>query len=51
MLRVRCYAVGNSPCGFDMLVRFQGNTVTVQSRKSYDPMTNSYEGVATGTIV
>ncbi len=51
LLRVRCYAVGNSPCGFDMLVRFQGNTVTVQSRKSYDPMTNSYEGVATGTIV
>ena len=50
LLRVRCYAVGNSPCGFDMLVRFQGNTVTVQSRKSYDPMTNSYEGVATGTI-
>ena len=51
LLRVRCYAVGNSPCGFDMLVRFQGNTVTVQSRKSYDPMTNSYDGVATGTIV
>lgn len=50
LLRVRCYAVGNSPCGFDMLVRFQGNTVTVQSRKSYDPMTNSYDGVATGTI-
>ncbi|MBR3739281.1 MAG: beta-lactamase family protein [Clostridia bacterium] len=50
LLRVRCYAVGDSPCGFDMLLRFQDKRVTVQSVKSYDPMTHYYEGVATGTL-
>lgn len=49
--RVRCWATGNAPCGFDMLLCFQEDTVTVQCRKSYDPLTNDYEGVATGKAV
>ena len=48
LLRVRCYAVGNAPCGFDMLLRFRQDCVTVQCRKSNDPVTMGYDGVATG---
>ena len=47
LLRVRCFAVGNAPCGFDMALYFREDTVTVQSRKSDDPVTEGYEGVAT----
>lgn len=50
LLRVRCHAIGKAPCGFDMLIRFQGDTVTVQSRKSNDPVTEGYDGVATGRL-
>ena len=48
LLRVRCWATGDAPCGFDMLLCFQENSVTVQCRKSFNPLTNDYEGVATG---
>ena len=48
VLRVRCFAVGEAPCGFDMLLCFQDDTVTVQARRSYDPVTHGYDGVATG---
>ncbi len=48
LLRVRCWAVGDAPCGFDMLICFQAGTVTVQCRKSFHPMTSGYEGVASG---
>ena len=48
LLRVRCYAVGDAPCGFDMLVRFAKDRVTVQCRKSHDPVTVGYDGVASG---
>ncbi len=51
LLRVRCYAVGEAPCGFDMLVRFADGSVTVQCRKSYDPVTVGYDGVATGVLL
>lgn len=51
LLRVRCFAVGNAPCGFDMLLCFRGDSVTVQCRKSYDPLTMEYEGVATGKTI
>ena len=50
LLRVRCYAIGAAPCGFDMLLRFSEDSVTVQCRKSYDPVTVGYDGVATGTL-
>ena len=50
LLRVRCYAVGNAPCGFDMLLRFSEDGVTVQSRKSFDPVTDGYDGVASGCL-
>lgn len=50
LLRVRCYIIGNAPCGVDMLLCFKGDCLTVQSRKSFDPATNAYEGVASGYI-
>lgn len=49
-LRVRCFAIGDSPCGFDMLLCFQGSRVTVQARRSSDPMTAGFEGVASGYL-
>lgn len=48
LLHVRCFIIGNAPCGVDMLLRFSGSCLTVQSRKSFDPATNAYEGVASG---
>ena len=48
LLRIRCHAIGDCPCGFDMLVCFREDTVTVQSRRSYDPLTDGYEGTASG---
>ena len=50
LLRVRCFIIGNAPCGVDMLLSFKGNCLTVQSRKSFDPATNAYEGVASGYL-
>lgn len=50
LLRVRCFIIGNAPCGVDMLLSFQGDCLTVQSRKSFDPATNGYEGVASGYL-
>ena len=47
-LRIRCHAIGDFPCGFDMLVYFTGDAVTVQARRSHDPRTNGYEGAASG---
>lgn len=49
ILRLRCHAVGDSPCGFDMLVTFRGNRITVQSRCSSDPLTLNYDGIASGS--
>ena len=46
-LRLRCHAVGTAPCGFEMLLCFRENLVTVQSFRSWDPLTDGYEGVAT----
>ncbi len=45
VLHIRCHAVGDSPCGFEMLVHFQHDGVTVVSRKSNDVLTAGYEGV------
>ncbi|MBR4500457.1 MAG: beta-lactamase family protein [Clostridia bacterium] len=50
LLRIRCYAVGEAPCGFDMLVRFGEKHAAVQCRKSYDPVTVGYDGVAAGYL-
>lgn len=49
-LRVRCFAIGSAPCGIDLLLAFRENSVTVQARKSFDPITNAFEGVATGYL-
>lgn len=47
-LHVRCFAVGDSPCGAELLLTFAKGCVTVQARRSYDPVTQGYDGVATG---
>ena len=47
-LRLRCHAVGTSPCGFEMLICFREDCATVQSFRSWDPLTDGYDGVATG---
>lgn len=49
LLRLRCHAIGDAPCGFDMLVCFRADTATVQVRRSHDPLTEGYDGIATGT--
>ena len=49
-LRLRCHAVGTSPCGFEMLLCLKGNTATVQCFRSWDPLTDGFDGVATGTM-
>lgn len=48
VLRVRCFVIGNAPCGVDMLLSFQGDSLTVQARRSTDPVTAGFDGVATG---
>jgi unsaturated rhamnogalacturonyl hydrolase len=48
LLRVRCQIIDDAPCGVDMLLHFTGTCLTVQARKSFDPATNAYEGVASG---
>ena len=50
LLRVRCQIIDDAPCGVDMLLHFTGTCLTVQARKSFDPATNAYEGVATGYV-
>ncbi len=48
LLHVRCFIIGNAPCGVDMLLKFSGDCLTVQSRRSSDPATVGYDGVASG---
>ena len=50
-LRIRCHAIGDYPCGFEMVLYFTGDGVTVQARRSWDPRTDGYEGVASGRRV
>ena len=52
LLRVRCHAIGQAPCGFDMLLSWteDASRLTVLSRMSHDPVTEGYDGVATGTL-
>ncbi len=47
-LRIRCHAIGDYPCGFDMVLSFTGESLTVQCRRSNDPRTDGYDGVASG---
>lgn len=48
LLHVRCQIIGDAPCGVEMLLHFSNDCLTVQSRKSFDPATDGYEGVASG---
>ena len=47
-LHLRCFAAGDDPCGFDMLVAFHDAAVTVQCRRSEDPLTDDFDGLASG---
>lgn len=47
-LRLRCHAAGTAPCGFEMLLCLRENTATVQCLRSWDPLTDDYDGVASG---
>ena len=49
-LRLRCHAAGDAPCGFEMLLCLSEGTATVQCFRSHDPLTDLYDGVASGTI-
>ena len=51
ILHLRCHAIGDFPCGFDMLLVLKGDSVTLQSRRSGDPRTDGYDGAATGTRI
>ena len=51
LLRIRCHAIGDSPCGFDMLLCLREDCVTIRSRCSSDPLTAAYDGFASGTPV
>ena len=48
-LRLRCHAIGDAPCGFEMLLYLSKGMVTIQCCRSWDPLTDLYEGVASGT--
>lgn len=50
VLLLRCYAIGDAPCGFEMRICFREKFATVQCRRSHDPVTVGYEGVATGYL-
>jgi len=50
LLHVRCHAIGDAPCGFEMVIFLKDGTVTVQSRCSSDPLTRGYDGIASGVL-
>ena len=50
LLRIRCDAIGDAPCGFDMLLSLLDGRITVQSRCSSDPLTAGYDGIASGFL-
>ena len=39
-----------SPCGFEMLLCLRENTATLQCFRSWDPLTDDYDGVASGVL-
>ncbi len=45
-LRVRCNAIGDAPCGIELLLCEREKTLSLRMRKSSDPLTNRYEGLA-----
>ena len=49
-LRIRCFAIGDAPCGFDMLISLQEDRITIQSKCSSDPLTAGYDGIASGIL-
>ncbi len=47
-LRIRCFVIGDAPCGVELLLVFAGEYVTVKARRSVDPVTVGFDGVASG---
>ena len=48
LLRLQSHLTGDYPCGVDMLLRFQGDRLTVQMQSVRDLRTENYTGVASG---
>jgi CubicO group peptidase (beta-lactamase class C family) len=48
MLHLRCNEIQWEPCGFELLLCFQDNRLTVQARCCSSEKTRFYDGVATG---
>ena len=48
VLLLSCHAVGDFPCGFLMTLALRPGALVVQCRRSADPRTDGYEGVASG---
>ena len=51
LLRIRCFIIDDAPCGIDMVLAFKENSLTLSSRKSFDPDTDRYEGVISSIAV
>ena len=50
VMRLRCQLIDHSPSGVEMVLSFQGNCLTVQSRRASDYVLVNYEGVASGCL-
>ena len=47
-LRVRCQLIGDAPCGLELLLSEQSDTLSLRMMKSSDPKTNRYDGLLWG---
>lgn len=45
-LRVRCHLIGDAPCGMDMWFVLRNGRLSVELKRSNDPKTQGYEGIA-----
>lgn len=46
MLRVRCHLIGDAPCGMDMRFALRNGRLSVELKRSTDPKTQGYDGIA-----
>lgn len=51
LLRVRCHLIGDAPCGMELLLAPRGAQLSVQARRSINPLTEGYEGFAGGVAM
>ncbi len=48
---MRCYWIGDTPCGFDALMCFDGAHVTMRLTRAADPLSNGMEGQCSGVLI